>query len=243
MQYLSYYSKKRKNYGRIILGDNMNKLTTILFDLDGTLINTNEVIIESFRATFTKHFPDISLDREKILSFIGPTLQDTFSEYTQDPFLIQEMIDSYREFYVDYEMGNFEIYPQVLETIKTLKLKGYQLGIVTSKFKVAAWPSFTYYALDEYFDVFVALDDVKNPKPDREPIDVALSRFPSNGKAIMIGDNQGDILAGKNAGIYSAGVAWSVKGSSHLMEVTPDFMLGQMSDIFHIIKQINKEES
>jgi len=221
----------------------MSKLTTILYDLDGTLIDTNNVIIESFKATFKKHFPNIPLSREKILTFIGPTLQDTFGLYTSDPFLIQEMIDTYRSFYVDYEMGNFEIYPGVLDTVKKLKQKGYQLGIVTSKFREAAWPSFTFYSLNDYFDVFVGLDDVDYPKPNRNPIDVALSQFSSNGKAIIIGDNQGDILAGKNAGIYSAGVAWSEKGSLHLMEVEPDFMLGKMSDIFHIIKKINKEES
>ena len=221
----------------------MNKLTTILYDLDGTLINTNKVIIESFRATFHKHFPNISLSRDQILSFIGPTLQDTFEVYTNDPFLIQEMINTYRTFYIDYEMGNFEIYPDVIETIKKLKQQGYQLGIVTSKFKEAAWPSFTYYSLQDYFEVFVALDDVEQPKPNRNPIDIALRRFPSNGKTIMIGDNQGDILAGKNAGIYSAGVAWSEKGSAHLMEVHPDFMLGTMNDIFNIIKRIDEEES
>jgi pyrophosphatase PpaX len=243
MQYLSYYSKKLPTYDKLFLGDDMKKITTILYDLDGTLIDTNKVIIESFKATFKKHFPNLSLSEDKILTFIGPTLQDTFQSYTDDPFLIQDMIETYRSFYVDFEMGNFEIYPQVLDTIKTLKEQGYQLGIVTSKFKEAAWPSFTYYSLDQYFDVFVALDDVEKPKPNRNPIDIALSRFPSNDLAIMIGDNQGDILAGQNAGIYSAGVAWSQKGSAHLMEVNPDFMLGTMSDIFTVIEKIEKEAS
>jgi len=243
MQYLSYYSKKLLLYDKIFLGDDMRKITTILYDLDGTLIDTNKVIIESFKATFAKHFPNLPLSEEKILTFIGPTLQDTFQSYTDDPFLIQDMIETYRTFYVDYEMGNFDIYPGVLDTIKTLKEKGYQLGIVTSKFKEAAWPSFTYYGLENYFDVFVALDDVDLPKPSRNPIDVALSKFPSNDLAIMIGDNQGDILAGKNAGIYSAGVAWSQKGSVHLMDVNPDYMLGKMQDIFTIIDKIEREES
>ena len=57
----------------------------------------------------------------------------------------------------------------------------------------------------------------------------------------MIGDNKGDILAGKNAGIYSAGVAWSLKGSAHLMTANPDFMLSDMNDIFRILKLIEEE--
>lgn len=218
----------------------MKKLDTILFDLDGTLIDTNHVIFESFRYTFKKHFPNLDLDDHTIGSFIGPTLHDTFYQYTQDPFEIDEMIQSYREHYVDYEMGNFEIYPGVLEVIPKLKEQGYNLGIVTSKFKVAAWPSFTYYGLEKYFDVFISLDEVEKPKPDRNPIDVALSYFKDHKKAIMIGDNQGDILAGKNAGIYSAGVAWSFKGKAHLLDVNPDFILEDMQDIFRIIKEIEE---
>ena len=219
----------------------MRKLDTILFDLDGTLINTNEIIIRSFVSSFKRHFPNLSLSRETIMTFIGPTLHETYGSYTDDPLLVEEMIVSYREFYVKYEVGNFEIYPQVEEVVKELYELGYNLGIVTSKFKIAAWPSFTYYGLEKYFSVFIALDDVKNPKPNKEPIIAALSRFPSHNKAIMIGDNQGDILAGKNAGIYSAGVAWCLKGKDHLMEVSPDFLLKDMKDIYRIIKIIDEE--
>lgn len=219
----------------------MRKLDTILFDLDGTLINTNEIIIRSFISSFKRHFPNLFLSREKIMTFIGPTLHETYGSYTDDPLLVEELIASYREFYVEYEVGNFEIYPQVEEVVKELYELGYNLGIVTSKFKIAAWPSFTFYGLEKYFSVFVALDDVKYPKPNKEPIITALSRFPSYNKAIMIGDNQGDIMAGKNANIYSAGVEWCLKGKDHLMEVTPDFMLKDMKDIYRIIKLIDEE--
>ena len=219
----------------------MRKLDTILFDLDGTLINSNEIIIKSFEASFKKHFPDLSLSREKILTFIGPTLHDTYGKYTDDSSLVLDMINSYREYYVENEVGSFKIYPQVEEVVKKLYHLGYNLGIVTSKFKVAAWPSFTFYNLNKYFSVFVALDDVSNPKPNKEPIITALSRFPSYSTSIMIGDNQGDLLAGKNAGIFTAGVSWSIKGHDHLMQVNPDFMLSDMNDIFRVIKIIDEE--
>ena len=219
----------------------MRKLDTILFDLDGTLINTNEIIINSFKSTFERHFPEVDVPRDKILTFIGPTLQETFSDYTNDQSVIDDMIKSYREFYVVYEVGNFEIYPQVLDVVKKLKEDGYNLCIVTSKFKEAAWPSFTHYNLEEIFDEFVALDHVVRPKPDRNPIDIALSHFPNHKTAIMIGDNQSDIKAGNNAGIYSAGVSWSLKGEKHLLEANPNFMLSDMNDIFRVINEIEEE--
>jgi pyrophosphatase PpaX len=228
-------------YVTIITGDFMNKLNTILFDLDGTLIDTNEIIIKSFEAVFQEHFPSISLSRNKILTFIGPTLYETFGHYTKDPFKMEAMVQSYRKYYRENEFQFFKIYPGVIDTLKELKDQGYNLGIVTSKYKDAAWPSFTYYNLNEVFDVFIALDDIKAPKPNKEPVLKALKQFDNVQKAIMIGDNKGDILAGKNAGIYSAGVSWSLKGSSHLMEESPDFMLKDMNDIFRIIKLVEEE--
>ncbi|MBU1019879.1 MAG: pyrophosphatase PpaX [Firmicutes bacterium] len=219
----------------------MTKLDTILFDFDGTLIDTDEIIIRSFDATFKKHFPDLVLSRDTIIGFIGPSLQETFGEFTKDPFLIDDMIKTYREFYVVFEINNFKLFPNVLDVVKDLSEKGYNLGIVTSKFKEAAWPSFSFYNLQDYFKVFVALDDVSFAKPNREPIDLALSRFPSYHKAIMIGDNKGDILAGKNAGIYSAGVAWSIKGAEYLQTFDPDFMIYDIRDIYEIIEKIERE--
>ena len=220
----------------------MKKLDTILFDLDGTLINTNDIIIRSFKSTFDRHFPDTLVNDKEIHSFIGPTLEQTFGNYTKDPFVIQDMIVSYREFYVIYEIGNFEIYPDVLEVVTVLKEMGYNLGILTSKFREAAWPSFTHYGLEKIFDSFTALDDVEFPKPHRNSVDVALSHFPNHKQAIMIGDNQGDILAGKNANIYSAGVAWSFKGAAHLMQVKPDFMLANMKDLYRVLNIIEGDE-
>lgn len=220
----------------------MKKLDTIIFDLDGTLIDTNDIIIRSFRSTFERHFPDLDVTNYQIHSFIGPTLEQTFSDYTTDPFEIQDMIQSYREFYVKYEIGNFHIYPDVYEVVSDLKQKNYNLAILTSKFREAAWPSYTHYKLDEIFDVFVGLDDVEYPKPHKNSIETVLSHFPDSSTAIMIGDNQGDIMAGNNAGIYSAGVSWSLKGKDHLLEVNPDFMLENMKDIYRVIQCIEEEE-
>ena len=213
----------------------MRKIDTILFDLDGTLINTNDIIIESFKEVFRVHFPKQQPSRERILTFIGPTLQQTFGQYTNDQNLINEMIKTYRSFYIEYEVGNHELYPDVLEVVTKLKLRGYNLGILTSKFTEAAWPSYTHYGLDKIFDSFTGLDDVIHPKPDKNAVETALSNFPNHKQVIMIGDNQGDIMAGINAGIYGAGVAWSIKGEAHLQEVNPDFMLKDMNDIFRVI--------
>lgn len=219
----------------------MRKIDTILFDLDGTLIDTNEIIIKSYQHAYKTHLPNLSLSRQTIIDQIGPTLNDIFSLYTDSPFTVKALIETYREYYVENEEKYHKLYPKVYETLKYLKENHYQLGIVTSKFKVAAWPSFTHYKLDQFIDVFIALDDVSNPKPNKEPVLKALSKFKTTHGAIMIGDNQGDILSGKNAGILSAGVAWSIKGKSHLSLVNPDYMFDTMDDIITLLNKINEE--
>ncbi|MFW5838325.1 MAG: pyrophosphatase PpaX [Bacillota bacterium] len=215
----------------------MKKINTICFDLDGTLIDTNAIIVKSYQNAFKTHLKDISIDEQTIINQIGPTLQEIFSQYTKSPFKIKALITAYRDYYVKHEHDYFSLYDNVIPVLKILKDDGYNLAIVTSKFKAAAWPSFTHYQLDQFFDTFIALDDVKNPKPSAEPVLKALSAFDHVEGAIMIGDNQGDILAGKNAGIYAAGVAWSIKGAEHLKAVNPDFMLDDMESLLTLLKK------
>lgn len=212
----------------------MPKNIAVLFDLDGTLIDSNEIIIESYIHAFKVFRPDLSFPRDKILTFIGPTLEMVFKNYV-DADQIEPMIREYRSHYVANEGRFHALYPGVIKGLMDLKNLGVKLSIVTSKFKDAAWRSYTHYQLDTFFDTFIALDDVSHPKPDKEPVEVALKKLGGADYAIMIGDNHGDILAGKNAGIEGAGVAWSIKGKTFLNEVSPDVMFDTMEDIVQYI--------
>lgn len=214
----------------------MQTIDAILFDLDGTLIDTNAIIVASYRHAYTTHLPKLTISDEKIIEEIGPPLEAIFSRYTKDTHLVDRLIKTYRDYYTENEEKYHHLYPNVVETLQILHKKDIKLAIVTSKFKEAAWPSFTHYNLETYFDAFIALEDVQNPKPDKEPVEKALAalNFPKN--PLMVGDNQSDILAGKNANILSAGVAWSIKGEEHLKEVNPDFIFKDMRDIIKLIK-------
>ena len=214
----------------------MKKIDAVLFDLDGTLINTNEIIVASYRHAYSRHLPNLTISDQEIIDDIGPTLRMIFSKHTNDQYLIDTLIETYRTYYTENEKKYHYLYPNVVETLQELKNHNLKLAIVTSKFKDAAWPSFSYYKLEQFFDAFIALDDVKNPKPDKEPVEKALKLLGNPQNAIMIGDNQGDILSGKNANILTAGVAWSIKGATHLKKVNPDFIFEDMRDIINLIK-------
>lgn len=209
------------------------KLTTALFDLDGTLINTNELIINSFLHTLEKFYPK-QYQREDVLPFMGPSLKDTFSSI--DPGRVDEMIHEYRTYNLaqhDLLVTEFE---GVYETIQTLHQSDFKIGIVTTKLHDVVEKGLKLSKLDRFFDVVVALDHVTKAKPDPEPVFKALQQLGSNpAEAIMVGDNYHDILAGKNAGTQTAGVAWSAKGRNYLAKYDPDYMLDHMADLLPIL--------
>ncbi|MBM7585980.1 pyrophosphatase PpaX [Bacillus pakistanensis] len=208
-------------------------ITTILFDLDGTLINTNELIISSFLHTLDYYFPN-KYGRDDVLPFMGPPLEESFQKVNPDT--VDEMVKRYRA----YNLENHDLlvteFEGVYETVKTLYENGYKLAIVSTKTRNGVLKGLKLTKLDKFFDVVITLDEVEHAKPHPEPIEKALEQLgASAGETIMVGDNHHDILAGKNAGTFSAGVAWSAKGREHLAGFEPDFMLKEMADLLDVV--------
>ncbi|MBT2689076.1 pyrophosphatase PpaX [Bacillus sp. ISL-47] len=209
-------------------------INTILFDLDGTLIDTNELIISSFLHTLGQYYPD-SYQREDVLPFMGPTLHETFESI--NPEKVEEMIAVYREYNIKNHDVLVKEFEGVFETVRTLKESGYKLGIVTTKVSNVVEKGLKLTNLDQFFDVVVTLDHVENPKPDPEPIIKALNLLEAKPEeAIMVGDNSHDIEGGKNAGTKTAGVAWTAKGREFLARFEPDYMLDNMADLLDILE-------
>ncbi|NHM32378.1 pyrophosphatase PpaX [Neobacillus terrae] len=210
-----------------------NKITTILFDLDGTLIDTNELIISTFMHTLDKYYPG-KYQREDVYPFMGPSLMETFSGLNPDR--VDEMILEYRTYNLANHDRLVKEFVGVKDTVHTLKERGYKLGIVTTKLHDVVLKGLKLMDLEPYFEAVVALDHVEKEKPDPESVLKALEQLGSKPEeAIMVGDNYHDILAGKNAGTKTAGVAWSMKGRDYLANFEPDFMLENMADILAIL--------
>lgn len=212
-----------------------NNITTLLFDFDGTLLNTNELIIQTFSTVLEKHFPD-SYGREEILDFIGPSLNQTFDIIA--PSRSEELVKEYRELNRTLHDDLVTGYDGVEETLHILKKRGIKLAIVSTKRKETILHGLRLMGVSELFDVIISLDDVENPKPDPEPILKALEAVSSSAsESLMIGDNSHDIEGGKNAGVRTAAVAWSVKGEKFLASLNPDYMLHHMSDLLELVKE------
>lgn len=216
-------------------------INTILFDLDGTLINTNDLIIESFLHTLNHYYPN-QYTREDVLAFIGPPLRDTFEAI--NPERVDEMIETYRAFNHAHHDALVKEYETVYDTVQTLHEQGFKLGIVTTKIRHTVNMGLKLTKLDSFFQCIITLDDVEHAKPHPEPIEKALACLQAKPEeTLMVGDNHHDILAGKHAGTKTAGVAWTIKGREHLAKYEPNFMLEKMSDLLSILGVIGVEKN
>ncbi|GKW47477.1 pyrophosphatase PpaX [Planococcus sp. NCCP-2050] len=211
------------------------EINTLLFDFDGTLLDTNELIIQTFIAVLGEHFPG-RYEREDILHFIGPSLEQTFESIDVERAV--ELTAQYRAINKQLHDELITEYDGVTETLRLLKARGIKMAIVSTKRSANIKRGLALMGIDEVFEHIISLDEVKNPKPDPEPILLALEKLgASKDEALMIGDNYHDIEGGKNAGVRTAGVAWSIKGEAFLASYEPDFMLQHISDLLELTKE------
>lgn len=218
----------------------MRYIDTILYDLDGTIVDSNELILSSFRHTFETHFPNLPLTRSDLLVMMGPPLRETFARFTNDPKLISTMVETYLNYYKTNEFSVISLFKGMKEAIQTFHQKGYKQAIITTKFTGSAQPSIQHFGLDTYLHLMISLDDVSVPKPDPEGILLAMKKLSSNG-AVMVGDNATDIEAGKNAHIPTIGVLYSLK-YEELVLAKPDVWIEDGFELIQYINRINKEE-
>lgn len=209
-------------------------MKALLFDFDGTLLNTNTLIIETFRHVFEEHAPGKYTD-EQFLSFIGPSLLQTFTAET--PECVDDMIAKYRAWNQEHHDALVEEYPLVKETLEQLHAQGIRLAIVTTKQRTTLEHGLSLMGIRDLFDVTITLNDVEHVKPHPEPIEKALHALHvAKEDALMIGDNSHDIHAGQRAGVKTAGVAWSIKGEDYLRSLQPDYILQSMTDLLQLVK-------
>ncbi|OZS78285.1 pyrophosphatase PpaX [Tetzosporium hominis] len=207
-------------------------IQAVLFDLDGTLIDTNELIIQTFQTVLDERFPG-KYSRETILPFLGPPLYETFQQV--DPTQVDDLIEAYRKWNMENHDAMVQAFPGVVETLEHLHARGIKLAIVSTKRNEMIERALNLMNVRQYFTAVIGLDDVKNAKPDPEPVQLALSKLEVKPEhALMVGDNFHDIVAARAAGVDSVAVAWSIKGLDYLMAFEPVYAIHDMSELVNI---------
>ncbi|MGF9911928.1 pyrophosphatase PpaX [Paenibacillus ehimensis] len=209
-------------------------IQTVLFDLDGTIVDTNELIIQSFLHTFEGITAE-PVTREHIVPNMGRPLIEQmmfFSGREQ----VDDLVQKYRTFNIAHHDELVREFPHVRETLAKLHAAGVKLGVVTSKIRQTTEMGLKLTGLYDYFGTIVTVDDVGKAKPDPEGIHKAVRELGGDlSSALMVGDSHYDIEAAHNAGIPSVAVAWSLKGTEYLKQYKPTHIIQDMRDIVPIV--------
>jgi pyrophosphatase PpaX len=201
----------------------------VVFDLDGTVVDTVELIVDSFRyATSTvlgKVLPD-----ESIIAGVGRPLYAQMESLSADH--AQELYDVYREYNHRRHDELIRGYDGIEEALDALKAAGRRTAIVTSKSRDTTEMAFRAVGLADRFDVVVTASDTTEHKPSPVPLRLCLQRLRATAAgSIYIGDSPFDIQAGAAAGMATAAVAWGVFGRDALLAAGPDFWLDEPRDL------------
>ncbi|TDF97013.1 pyrophosphatase PpaX [Paenibacillus piri] len=209
-------------------------IQTVLFDLDGTIVDTNELIIQSFLHTFEGITPE-PITREHIIPNMGRSLVDQMKFFSGREE-VEDLVQKYRAYNLDKHDELVTEFPGVKETLAKLHTAGIKLGVVTSKVRITTEMGLRLCGLYDYFGTIITVQDVNNPKPDPEGIRKALQLLGSDIEgAMMVGDSHYDIEAAHNAGIPCAAVAWSLKGMEYLNSYNPTYIINDIRELLPIV--------
>ena len=205
-------------------------LPAILFDLDGTLIDTIELILSSARHAF-EEWPVRPTDEEWVRG-IGTPLVQQLRAYAANDDEVALLLERYRRYQNEHHDRLTRCYDDVPDVIAALAERGHQLAVVTSKASPIAHQSLEFVGLEDFFPVVVGYDETTRHKPDPEPVRVALSRLgvsPDN--AVFVGDSPHDILAGNAADVMTIAALWGPFARETLADARPDHFIGCMAEL------------
>jgi len=213
-------------------------IKAILFDLDGTLINTNNLIIESFKHTLRKHL-NLELEDKEIVKFFGEPLDTTLARYDREN--VDLLMDTYRAFNKENHDNLAEGFDDAISALRALKAKGIKIAVVTSKRRQMAERGLKLFQLYDLVDVFITPEDTLKHKPHGEPALKACEELKVDPKnALMVGDSHFDIICGKNAGCKTCVVEYTALSLEEIMGYDPDYKISTLMDLLLVLEK-NKD--
>lgn len=211
----------------------MNNIRAILFDVDGTLLDTREFILQAFEHALATHgFPP--LGRDALSGNVGMKgLAEIYAEIAD-----ADTADALCETHIAFQHKNRHLsktFANTAQTLATLRQKGFRLAAVTTRKKATSVQTLADAGIDRYFDSIVSGDDVTNLKPHPEPLLKALGVMDIMAdNAVMVGDTPVDIQAGKNAGTKTIGATYGFHGI-HIRQASPDHLIDDIAQILPIL--------
>lgn len=215
----------------------------ILFDLDGTLIDTTDLILRCFSHSWRAVY-GLEHSRAALIATFGIPLREAMQRLlaqsngnpgNPDDQRIEHLLAEYRSFNVANHDVIARPFDGIRQVIETLHGRGYRIGVVTSKGRDLAMRGLKLCALDEWFDTAICLEDTPIHKPAPEPILAALERLQVSGEeAAYVGDSCHDMIAGRRAGVKTVAALWGPLPRTDLEGERPDYLAEAITDLLEI---------
>ena len=203
----------------------------LLFDLDGTLIDSIELILGSARYAFVGFAGRAPTD-EEWRTGIGRPLQTVLREYADDDAEAQRLFNRYREYQLEHHDQLVTAYDGIVEAIRTFAEAGHPMALVTSKSDWMAEKALRHVGLAELIPVIVGCDTCVNHKPHPEPVERGLALLgASASNALFVGDSPHDVQSGLAAGVTTVGVTWGAFGRHELEEAGADAVIDRIEEL------------
>jgi pyrophosphatase PpaX len=216
----------------------VNRPLAVLFDLDGTLIDSIELILNSAKHAFRDRVGHVPSDAEW-LTGVGIPLATMFRRYARDDADIDALIAKYREYQLEHHDRLVRCYDQVVDTVGALRAAAHPLGIVTSKTGWLARRGLSHVGLEAHFDVIIGCDASDRHKPDPLPVLLALEQLGYEPhEAVFVGDSVHDMAAGNAAGVTTIAALWGPFTREDLVVSEPTHYLQRIIDLPGLLAQV-----
>jgi pyrophosphatase PpaX len=205
----------------------------VLFDLDGTLADTVPLILRCYRHTMKQH-RGRELPDELWVRTIGRPLRSAMGDFTEDPEEVERMVNTYVDFQRTVHDDMVCAFPEARATVLQLRARGVLVGVVTSKGSEMTGRTLGCCGLDDVLDVLVTADDVTHGKPDPEPVLKAMEKLglADEPEAVLfVGDSPHDLVAGRAAGVKTAGAVWGPFSRAELETAPPDYWVADLAEV------------
>lgn len=207
--------------------------TAVLFDWDGTLIDSGDILLQCWHAVTTRvlgaPFPITEEDRRTFLSMRGA---DSFPLLSDDPAVVSALDTGFTEAYLELAPQHVRAQPDSHQLLEALRSRGIGIGVVTSKTRLRFDRDLEICDMTGTFDVVITGDDVAAAKPDPEGVTAALGILRAEaGTSWMVGDGPVDVRAGRAGGVRTVAISHGLHSTGELEATEPDLLVHSLGEL------------